>query len=67
MTGRETYKAQQIIDDVNCVFFIRYLQGVITRMKISWNGRTFQILGVVDPDGLQVEMRLYCVERGDGQ
>jgi SPP1 family predicted phage head-tail adaptor len=67
LTGKETYKAQQIISNVSCVFFIRYLTGAITRMTVSWNSKTFQILGVVDPDGMQVEMRLYCVERDDGQ
>lgn len=66
LSGRELYKAQQVVAEVTHEVVIRYLAGVKANMSVLFNGRTFDIVDVSDPDEQRVELRLLCLERNDG-
>lgn len=66
LSGRELYKAQQIVTEVSHRVTIRFRRGLSTRMLILFRGRKFQIQAIQDPDEAEVELRILCVERNDG-
>lgn len=76
LSGHELYKGQQVLSEVVQRVTIRgpnggnsAVAGLRTRMlvhKLS-DDKTFQIQGILDPDGRGVELRLVCVERDDGE
>ena len=75
-TARESYRGQQILSEVEQRVTIRgpnggnsQVAGLRTRMVVRKlaDDRTFQIQGIIDPDGRGVELRLICVERNDGE
>jgi len=56
--SREFYSAQKINAEVTDLFIIRYRSTITTKMRISYNGRTYGILGADDPDGKRQEIWL---------
>lgn len=64
LSARETDKGQQILQEVSHLVTIPYMPGVTQAMLVSFGNRTFQIEAVEDPDERQVELRIYCAERG---
>ncbi len=67
LSGRELYKSQQIVGEISHRVTIRYRDGLLNRMIIRFRGRNFQIQAIQDPDEKQVELRILCVERNQGQ
>lgn len=68
LTGREIDKAQQIAQPASHLITIPYRPGVQASMTIQLDDggirRTFQIVGVEDPDSQQVELQMMCSELG---
>jgi SPP1 family predicted phage head-tail adaptor len=62
LSGREYFAAQQVNAEVSTRIRIRYLAGVVPKMRAVANGRTFDILAVLDPDGRKRELHLMCKE-----
>lgn len=61
-SGEKDYD-QQTQNITRMVFEIRYLSGVTAKKRILWDGRTFDIEGVTNPDGLKKYMHVTCEER----
>lgn len=60
LAGREFFAAQQINAEVTTRIRIRYLAGILPQMQAIANGRTYDILAVLDPDGRRRELQLMC-------
>lgn len=61
-SGEKDY-VMQTENITRMVFEIRYLSGVAAKDRVVWDGRTFDIEGVLNPDGLKKYMHLVCEER----
>ena len=59
-TSREFYAAQKVNSEITDLFVIRYLPGVTTKMRASYDGKYYDILGADDPDGGRREIQLLC-------
>ncbi|MGE5553300.1 MAG: phage head closure protein [Betaproteobacteria bacterium] len=60
LSGREYFAAQQVSAEVSTRIRIRYRGGVVPKMQAVANGRTYDILAVLDPDGRRRELHLMC-------
>lgn len=61
-SGNETYASQGIHASVVHEIRIRYLKGVVPKMRILWGERVFEIIGVVNWNERNREMLLNCTE-----
>ena len=50
LRGRELFAAQQINSEISSTVQIRYRAGITSKMRLSYDGRLFDILAVVNPD-----------------
>ncbi len=62
LLGREFFAAQERSSTVPTKFRIRYLAGLVPRMRIIWAGRWFDIRAVQQVGGLKVEMLVMADE-----
>jgi SPP1 family predicted phage head-tail adaptor len=62
LSGREFFAAQQENAEVTTRIRMRYRAGVMPKMRAIANGRTFDILAVLDPEGRKRELHLMCKE-----
>ncbi len=60
--GREYFDAKQVNAEIDIIFNIRYYSGVTSKMRISWNSRTFDIQSVINPMERNIEMLIACKE-----
>ena len=60
--GGEFYAAQKLFAETSVVFRIRYLADVTPLNRISYNGRTLQILHVKDVGFRHAELQLLSKE-----
>lgn len=60
--GGEYYKAQQVNSEVTHKATIRYRSDITAAMRISFGGRTFEILAVMDPEERHEILELLCKE-----
>lgn len=60
--GREFWAQQQIQSEVTVRIRLRYLEGVTTKMRVSYAGKIYSILSVIDPKERHAEMQLMCSE-----
>ena len=67
LRAREMEQAERFSSEVSATIVIRYDSGVTAAMRVSWEGRIFRIVGVVDPDYRHRELQLYVVEGSDDQ
>lgn len=63
LQGREFFASQQMQAEVTTRFRIRYLDGVTADMRISYDGRTFDIQAVLNPNERGRELHIMAVER----
>ena len=63
LQGREYFAAQQVQAEVTTRFRIRYLAGVKPSMRVLFEGRTFDVQAVLDPNEMHRELHLMAVER----
>ena len=65
LQGRELDKAQQITQEAQYMITVPYLEGLSEAMTIvhTNTGSEYQILAVLDPDGMRVEQRCICALR----
>lgn len=57
-SSREFYSAQKTNAEITDLFIIRYRNNIRPKMRISHNGKYYDILGADDPDGKRVEIWL---------
>jgi len=67
LRARETEQAERFSSEVTGTILIRRLRGVDASMRVSWEGRIFRIVGMIDPDYRHRELQLYVVEGSDDQ
>jgi SPP1 family predicted phage head-tail adaptor len=63
LTGREIFNAQQVQAEVTHRITMRYLSGVVAKMRINWNGRIFDIHSVRNLNEQSREIELLALER----
>jgi SPP1 family predicted phage head-tail adaptor len=62
LSGREYWQAQQVAAETSIRVRIRYRPGMETTMRLSHDGRTLEILSIVDPEERHRELQLMCRE-----
>jgi SPP1 family predicted phage head-tail adaptor len=62
VSGREYWQAQQYNAERNVVFRIHYHEGVIPRMRVSFDARTFDIESVINAHTANRDMLLMTTE-----
>lgn len=63
VSGEEVWSSDQVQARVKLLVRTRWLPGVTPDMRLTVDGRTFEILDVLDPEDLHYELILGCVER----
>ena len=59
-TSREFFSAQKINSEVTDLFTVRFNSGITTKMRVSFDGKYYNIIGADDPDGRRKETYLVC-------
>ena len=59
-SSREFYSAQKVNAEIQDLFIIRYHSGIDTKMRVSFDGKLYNIIGANDPDGRWRETHLVC-------
>jgi len=62
ISGREYVAAQSTQADVTHRIRIRYLSGIVPKMRVSYNSRIFDILSVINLGERNRELQLICRE-----
>ncbi len=60
--GSEAIRAGGIVSGISHVIAMRYQRGVQSFMTVTFEGRQFQIVSIVDTDERHVELQLLCAE-----
>lgn len=60
--GNESQQAQQTQSGATHRVRIRYYAGLSTRDRLLWDGRTLEIRGITNPDGVKEFLLLACEE-----
>jgi len=60
LTGRELLAAQEVHSTVSVRIRLRYRSGVSPKMRVLFNGDSYNIEAVIRADALSVEMHLMC-------
>lgn len=63
LQGREFFESQQTQAQVTTRFRLRYLPGVTPAMRISYEGREYDIQSVIDPEERHRELVIMALER----
>jgi SPP1 family predicted phage head-tail adaptor len=64
ISHKYTEKPQVVVTEATDVVYIPFIPGITKAMKVKAGTRTMNIETVVDPDNMQVELKLYCYDRG---
>lgn len=62
LQGREYFASQQVQAEVTTRFRIRYLSGVTPKMRVLYDGRTFNVASVINPNERNHELHIMAYE-----
>ncbi|MCK3656236.1 head-tail adaptor protein [Pasteurellaceae bacterium Macca] len=62
ISGREYFSAQQVQSEVSTQIWIRYRKGIVPTMRIEHNGKHYEIISVLNYQGLNKALQLMCKE-----
>jgi SPP1 family predicted phage head-tail adaptor len=62
LNGRELFAAQAINSEITARIKIRYREGVTTDMRISHEGKLYNIHSIIDPELRHMELQLMASE-----
>ena len=62
ISGREYFAAQSTQADVTHRIGIRYLSGIVPKMRVKYGSRIFDILSVINVNERNRELQLMCRE-----
>lgn len=62
LRGREFFQARAEQAGVDTRIRIRYRAGVVPKQRITWDGHTYDIEAVIEPDSRRRELHLMCSE-----
>jgi SPP1 family predicted phage head-tail adaptor len=65
ISGREYFAAQSTQADVTHRIGIRYLSGIVPKMRVKYGSRIYDILSVINIDERNRELQLMCRESID--
>lgn len=64
--GRELWMSQERSGRIPTTFIIRFPRDdnmtVLPQMRLTCDGRLYDIVSAIDPDGLKAELEITCVE-----
>ena len=66
LRGKELYAAQEYASSVEVRIRIRYAPGIVPSMRVTWQGRVFEVLYIVDPELRHITLDLMCREIREG-
>ena len=66
LQGREYWEGKQLQNEVTTRFCIYYRPGIVSKMRVLFNGKYYDILSVFDPEEKHRELELMCVETSEG-
>jgi SPP1 family predicted phage head-tail adaptor len=61
LRGRELFAASQYHEATDTRFETYYRSDVTQTMRLLWRGQPYDIVGVINVDGMDREMHLMCV------
>lgn len=62
LNGKEYFDSERRAADVNTRIRIRYVAGVVPKMRVLFGSRVFDIKSVINPSERNRELVLMCVE-----
>lgn len=62
LRGQEFMEARRLQAQVNIRFRLRYRSGITPAMRVSYDGRLFEIVAVIHPLEAHRELQLMCSE-----
>lgn len=62
LKGRELYAAQQVKTEITTRIKMRYRAGVVSKMRVVYGSKTYDILSVIDAEERHIELHLMCME-----
>jgi SPP1 family predicted phage head-tail adaptor len=62
-TGSESMTPQQQIARVPVLWKLWHLEGIDTNMRLRSDGRVYEIVSAIDPDGTKRELHISTLER----
>lgn len=62
VSGREPFLSQQAMSELTHKVRMRYVGGITTAMRVSWNGRKFDIKYPLNWEERNRELLLLCIE-----
>lgn len=62
ISGREPFLAQAHLSEITHKVRMRYRDGITSAMRVSWNGRLFDIKYSMNWEERNRELQLLCVE-----
>lgn len=65
LAGSRLFQAQQANSEVTGIVRIRYLRGLLPTMRLSYEGRIFTIMSIVQPKETRNEIQIYYMEKLD--
>lgn len=65
LQGKELFAAQQSNSQVTHKITMRWFPGIVSRQKVWFDGRQYDIESVQNPDGRRKMLVLMCIERND--
>lgn len=66
LSGREYFSAQQVQSEVTTQIWIRYQKGIEPTMRVVHNDKHYEILAVLNHNGLGISLQLMCKELFNG-
>lgn len=60
LDGKALFAAQQNHSEVEVRIAIRYQSGITAKMRVSYGGKYYNILAVIDPELRNRELHLLC-------
>jgi SPP1 family predicted phage head-tail adaptor len=62
ISGREYFAAQSVQADLTHRIVMRYLSGIVPKMRVKYGSRIFDILSVINVSERNRELQLMCRE-----
>lgn len=66
ISGREHFSAQQVQSEVTAQVWIRYREGIEPTMRLEHNNKHYEIISVLNYQGLNKTLQLMCKELVNG-
>ena len=63
LSGKEYHEAQMIRAETTYRIKMWYVDGVLPDMKISYNGREFEIISILNMGERNTELHIICIEK----